>query len=67
MKELTRALRRSHLMQTAQRLRYARRWRLPFILKVNAQGCWYVDKWTYGSRSSWRHGSAQFGRIQIFW
>lgn len=67
MKQWTRALRRSQIVQTTQRLRYARRWRLPFIVKVNSQAGWYVQKWSYGRRSSWRHGSAQLGRIQVFW
>jgi hypothetical protein len=30
-------------------------------------GAWYVRKWQYFGRTSWRHGSAQFWRFRIAW
>lgn len=37
------------------------------ILKWNSQSLWYINKWRYASKSSWRHGSAQIWRLQVFW
>lgn len=28
---------------------------------------WYIRKWRYFHRTSWRHGSAQIWRLRIVW
>jgi len=39
----------------------------PLSLRTVEQIDLWVMKWSYFSRKSWRHGSAQFGRLIVMW
>lgn len=41
--------------------------RPPVFLQWRSVSHWGVYKWSYGSRSSWRHGSAYVWRLKIVW
>ncbi len=39
----------------------------PVTLRNERRWGWYVQKWRYFNKTSWRHGSAQIGPLRVVW
>lgn len=39
----------------------------PIAIAWYTAPAWFIRKWRYDNVSSWRHGTAQVWRVQLYW
>ena len=41
--------------------------RFALVVMLYPSSAWGVYRWTWKGETSWRHGSARFGRLKLVW